>query len=175
MERDGSELPSKLKLKGFVDGAASPVQLTTSPGGELFYADLTGGTVRRIRYTAPPPTGEDKALNRPATASSTYSAEYAPGKAVDGDTTTRWSSTFNDNQWWQVDLGSSRQVDTVRVNWETAYASQYTISTSTDGTNFSNAATVNITQSGVETTTFAARSARYVRITGNTRGTAWGI
>ena len=29
--------------------------------------------------------------------------------------TTRWSSAFVDNQWWQVDLGSVRQVDSVRI------------------------------------------------------------
>jgi PKD repeat protein len=73
-----------------------------------------------------------------------------------------------------VDLGSVRQVDRVRLNWETAYAAEYTISTSTDGTTFSNAATVSLTQAGVETTTFSARGARYVRVTGVRRGTAWG-
>jgi glucose/arabinose dehydrogenase/PKD repeat protein len=175
MERAGTQLPSPSNIKSFVGGAASPVQLTMSPGGELFYADFGGGSVRRIRYTTSPPSGEDKALNRPAIASSTELAGFEPTKAVDGDNTTRWSSAFNDNQWWQVDLGSSRQVNSVRVNWETAYASQYAITTSTDGTNFSNATTVNITQAGVETTTFTARAARYVRITGITRGTAWGI
>jgi glucose/arabinose dehydrogenase/PKD repeat protein len=175
MERAGSQLPSPSNIKSFVGGAGSPVQLTMSPGGELFYVDIGGGTVRRIRYTAPLPTAEDKALNHPATASSSYPGGFEPGKAVDGDLTTRWSSTFTDGQWWQVDLGSARQVSSVRVNWETAYASQYTISTSTDGTSFSLAATVNITQAGVQTTTFTSRSARYVRVTGVTRATAWGI
>ena len=41
------------------------------------------------------------------------------------------SSTFADGQWWEVDLGSTRQVDTVSVNWEAAYASQYRISVAT--------------------------------------------
>jgi hypothetical protein len=117
----------------------------------------------------------DKALNRPASASSTVSTGYEPGKAVDGVSTTRWSSAFADNQWWQVDLGSVRQVDTVVVNWEAAYASQYRISTSTDGTSFTDAATVSIGVAGPRTTTFAARGARYVRITGVTRATVWGI
>src|SRR4051812_46331519 len=175
MQRAGNQLPSPSNIKSFVGGAGSPVQLVMSPGGELFYVDISGGTVRRIRYTAPPPNTEDKALNHTATASSTYAAGYEPAKAVDSNLTTRWSSTFSDGQWWQVDLGSARQVSSVRVNWETAYASQYTISTSTDGTTFSPAATVNITQAGVETTTFAARSARYVPVTGVARATAWGV
>jgi cysteine-rich repeat protein len=31
-------------------GAAHPVDLTVGPGGDLFYADIFGGTVRRIRF-----------------------------------------------------------------------------------------------------------------------------
>ncbi len=175
MQRSGSELPSPSNIKGFAGGAAAPVQLTMSPGGELFYADVAGGTVRRIRYIASAPSGEDKALGRPATASSVYRAGLEAGKAVDGDTTTRWSSAFADNQWWQVDLGSARQVSSVRVNWETAYAPRYDITTSTDGNTWSPAASVIISQAGAEVTSFTARAARYVRITAVTRATAWGV
>jgi glucose/arabinose dehydrogenase/PKD repeat protein len=174
-ETAGGSLPSPSNIKSFVGGAASPVQLVLSPGGEIMYVDLTSGTIRRIRYVAGAPSTEDKARNRPTSASSTYSSLYASGNAVDGDVTTRWSSTFTDNQWWQVDLGSVRQVDSVRVNWEDAYASQYRISTSTDGTNFTTGADVSINQAGVNVTTFAARGARYVRITGLQRATQYGI
>ena len=99
----------------------------------------------------------------------------SPARRSTALSTTRWSSAFADNQWWQVDLGSVRQVDTVVVNWEAAYASQYRISTSTDGTTFTDAATVTNGTVGPRTTTFAARGARYVRITGITRATVWGI
>jgi PKD repeat protein len=34
----------------FVAGAANPVDLATGPGGELYYVDIAGGTIRRIRY-----------------------------------------------------------------------------------------------------------------------------
>jgi glucose/arabinose dehydrogenase/PKD repeat protein len=175
MQRSGSELPSPSNIKSFAGGAATPVQLTTSPGGELFYADVAGGTVRRIRFTGPAPSGEDKALGRPATASSVYQAGLEPGNAVDGNATTRWSSAFADNQWWQVDLGSARQVSSVRVNWETAYASRYDITTSMDGTTWSPAASAVISHAGAEVTSFTARAARYVRITAVTRATAWGV
>jgi glucose/arabinose dehydrogenase len=41
----------------FVGGAANPVDLEIGPGGDLFYVDYTGGTIRRISYVAgtPPP------------------------------------------------------------------------------------------------------------------------
>jgi glucose/arabinose dehydrogenase/PKD repeat protein len=175
MQRSGSELPSPSNIKSFVGGAAAPVELRMSPGGELFYADITGGTVRRVSYVAPPPSGEDKALGRPATASSIYGPGFEAGRAVDGNGTTRWSSAFADSQWWQVDLGSARQVNSVRVNWETAYASRYNITTSTDGTTWSPAASVSIGQAGAEVTSFTTRAARYVRVTAVTRATAWGV
>jgi glucose/arabinose dehydrogenase len=118
---------------------------------------------------------EDKAAKRPVTASSFQRAGLEADKANDVDSTTRWSSSYADNQWWQVDLGTTRKVDTVELNWESAYASQYKIQTSTDGTSFSDAATENITSKGLKRTTFAARDARYVRVLGVTRATGYGI
>ena len=88
---------------------------------------------------------------------------------------TRWSSNFSNNQWWQVDLGRTRKVDRVTLNWEAAYASSYRIQTSTNGTSFTQAASVSITSPGVKTTTFTARDARYVRILGVTRATPYGF
>ena len=44
----------------------------------------------------------------------------------------------------QVDLGSAVSIDKVELNWEDAYASRYKILTSTDGTNFTEAADVTI-------------------------------
>jgi hypothetical protein len=56
-------------------------------------------------------------------------------KANDGDSTTRraLASSCADGQWWRVDLGSVRQVDTVSLNWEAAYASSYYIQVSYPG------------------------------------------
>ena len=115
------------------------------------------------------------ALNQPATSSSNENATYVPKNAVDGNTSTRWSSAFKDSQWWQVDLGGAQQVNKVTVNWEAAYASQYKIQTSLDGTTFTTQATVTGTGAGVKTTAFTAVSARYVRILGVTRATPYGI
>jgi len=45
-------LPDVSKRRSFVAGAANPVDLQVGPGGDLFYADHLGGTIRRITYTA---------------------------------------------------------------------------------------------------------------------------
>jgi len=118
---------------------------------------------------------EDMAAQRSATASSSESAARGPSRANDIDSATRWSSAYLDSQWWQVDLGSVRTIGAVEINWEAAYASRYRILTSTDGAGFTQAADVSLTSARLERTTFAARSARHVRVQGVTRATAWGI
>jgi glucose/arabinose dehydrogenase len=44
--------PSPSTIDTFAAGAANPVDLSFGPGGDLFYPDFDGGTIRRIRYTA---------------------------------------------------------------------------------------------------------------------------
>jgi PKD repeat protein/glucose/arabinose dehydrogenase len=62
-------LPDPNNRLTFVSGAANPVELQFGPGGDLYYVDLDGGTIRRVRAlvtnrapiaraTATPSTGE---------------------------------------------------------------------------------------------------------------------
>ena len=53
MLKGSNGLPDPTKIETFATGTAgaySPVDLVTGPGGDLFYVDLVGGTIRRIRY-----------------------------------------------------------------------------------------------------------------------------
>jgi hypothetical protein len=121
---------------------------------------------------------QDMALSKPASASSTENnrTDLRPALANDGNSSTRWSSSFVDDQWWEVDLGSVRQIDRVELNWETAYASRYSIETrASSSDSWSTAATVTISSPGLRAHTFPARNARYVRIQGDERATGWGI
>jgi len=52
MKKGVNGLPDLAKRSTFVAGAAAPVDLQIGPNGDLFYVDLTGGTIRRIRYSA---------------------------------------------------------------------------------------------------------------------------
>ena len=45
--------PDPSNRSAFASSAAGPVDLQIGPGGDLFYADLDGGTIRRIRYLHP--------------------------------------------------------------------------------------------------------------------------
>lgn len=46
-------LPDPNNVSSFLLGAADPADLKTGPNGDLFYADMNGGTIRRITYTKP--------------------------------------------------------------------------------------------------------------------------
>jgi glucose/arabinose dehydrogenase len=50
MFRGSGGLPDPSTRQTFNAGAAGPVDLAVGPGGDLFYADLSGGTIRRIRF-----------------------------------------------------------------------------------------------------------------------------
>ena len=44
-------LPDQSQVQPFIESAHGPTYLTIGPGGDLFYADFDGGTIRRVRYT----------------------------------------------------------------------------------------------------------------------------
>jgi hypothetical protein len=114
------------------------------------------------------------AASRTVTASSVQSGNPA-ANAVDGNPASRWASSWADGQWIQVDLGSSRPIARVLVRWESAYASAYKIETSPDGTTWTQRAAVTAGNGGLDTVTFPAVTARYLRLTGVTRATTYGL
>lgn len=82
-----------------------------------------------VDSTAP---SADLALHQKTTAS-TEDPDHPAAHATDGDTSTRWSSEYADNQWIQVDLGASKRFDRVAILWESAYPKTYVIQVSDDG------------------------------------------
>ena len=75
-------------------------------------------------------TATDLALNQPVTASSVENGGTSPQYAVDGNSSTRWSTQFSDPQWIYVDLGSTYNISEVKLNWETAAGQNYLIQVS---------------------------------------------
>ncbi|GAA5194892.1 penicillin acylase family protein [Rugosimonospora acidiphila] len=115
------------------------------------------------------------AAGRPASASSTQLLTgYTPGKATDGDPTSRWSSNWSDNQWIRVDLGSTQSIGRVILRWEDAYATAYRIDVSSDGNTWRTVSSTTTGNGGLDNDTFPATSARYVRMTGVKRATSYG-
>ena len=124
----------------------------------------------------------DLANGKTAHASSLEADHLPASLAVDGDATTRWSSAFSDAQWIYVDLGTSRSLSKVVLNWETACASAYTM----EGSNVDpaiNPADESIWTSIAPAITNGASGVReitvsgtyqYVRVHCTARATPWG-
>lgn len=85
---------------------------------------------------------------------------------TDGQSSTRWESEWEDNQWIKADLGGLYTVTGFKIEWDWAAAKAYTVQVSEDGANWtnvykktdgSNSAKVNYTFSN-------AKTARYIRV-----------
>jgi hypothetical protein len=108
-----------------------------------------------------------------ATASSSENAASAAAAAIDGDTATRWSSSFADAQWLQVDLGVQAQLSHVVLRWEGAYGKAFTIQVSAAGTSWSTVYSTTTGTGGTQSLTVAG-TGRYVRLNATQRGTPYG-
>jgi hypothetical protein len=113
------------------------------------------------------------AANRPTTTTGAQSGHPA-AHAVDGDPSTRWASEWRDNESITVDLGATRRVARVRLDWEAAYGTAYRIETSTDGRAWQQVYATSTGNGGIDNVTFVAADARYVRMVGVRRGTGYG-
>jgi len=87
MPKGTSGLPAPGQIKTFVAGAANPVNLEIGPGGDLFYVDFDGGTIRRIRYfsTNRPPVAVATASPTTGAAPLTVTFDGSGSSDPDGD------------------------------------------------------------------------------------------
>jgi len=106
-------------------------------------------------------------------AASSWEGGNAPAAAVDGQTTTRWSSEFSDPQWLRVDFGGVATVNRVVLNWEAAYATGYRLETSNDGNTWTTIYSTTSGRGGVEQLTVTG-TGRYLRFYGTARATGYG-
>jgi glucose/arabinose dehydrogenase/PKD repeat protein len=91
MLKGADGLPAPGQIRTFVAGAANPVNLETGPGGDLFYVDFDGGTIRRIHYnlsTNQPPVAVATATPTTGQAPLTVNFNGSGSSDPDGDTIT---------------------------------------------------------------------------------------
>src|SRR5690606_36645039 len=117
---------------------------------------------------------ENISQQKKVTTSSDQKTSHAGSYAVDGSTSTRWSSDFADGQWIAIDLESKHVITEVKLNWQNSYAVEYHIQTSNDGQNWTTVFTEQDGQGGLETISLNT-SARYVRMYGVKRFTRYGF
>jgi PKD repeat protein len=120
MLRRSATLPDQSRIQTFVANAANPVDLQLGPGGDLFYADFDGGTIRRVRYTAG---------NRPPTAVAKAAPAHGPTPLTVGFDAT--ASTDPDpgevlTYSWDLDGDGSEDATTSRPTFTYTQAGTYT-------------------------------------------------
>ena len=117
----------------------------------------------------------DLALNKPATASSSEIISTYPQAAVDGNSSTRWSSLYYNNQWWQVDLLHQVTPSQLSIVWQSAYAKNFNIQISADGKNWNTFGSNTAFTGGTSTMSNTnVLTGRYLRVNCVERQTAYG-
>ncbi|MBO3743897.1 glycosyl hydrolase [Actinoplanes flavus] len=86
-----------------------------------------------------PALGADLAQSRPIWAKTSENTWLDARWAVDGNSRTRWSSTYADSQWIYLQLARPTVVRKIRLDWEAAYARKFQVQVSADGTTWRNA------------------------------------
>ena len=156
-----------IKMEFYENGVGAIAQLFwTPPGGSR--------VVLPQSQLSSTPVSTLLSQGKPTTASSVETT-YASSYATDGDAATRWSSQFSDPQWIQVDLGLTKNITRVLLNWEIAAGKDYKIQVSDNGSSWTDIKTVTgNTASGVLDYTGLTGSGRYVRVYGTSRTTIYG-
>src|SRR5882724_1345449 len=113
-------------------------------------------------------------LKHPVTVSSVAN-ESLGANAVDGDETTRWSSAYKDNEWIYVDLGNSKTINEIKLDWEHAAGKDYDMEVSDDATTWKTVKSVtnNSSMGWLDYPGLNAKG-RYVRINCKARTTEYG-
>ncbi len=118
---------------------------------------------------------DNLAYNKPVKASSTSQDAGGPAQVADGNSGSRWSSDYRDNEWIYVDLGKEETISQVNLEWEAAYAKSYKLQLSDDATNWKDVYTEENSDGGSDRITFPKSKGRYVRLYAPKRATMFGI
>lgn len=142
--------------------------------GYSLYDMQVNGTVIDPNPPAPP-TRTNLALGKTATCSSSESGSYTADKAFDGNFATRWSSSFSDPQWIQVDLGATYSISAVNLYWEASAGKDYKIQVAdSPGGPWMDCISVTNGSYGLKMHEFAPKSGRYIRMYGTARTWTYG-
>jgi hypothetical protein len=151
---------------GTVYSGAVTIGSTATLKAIAYKSGMTDSSVTSATYTINLPPPVNLALNKTASASTTWSTSYTAAMAVDGSTSTRWSAASGQttNQWLLVDLGGTHTFSNVVIK-EISFqrVTAFKIQSSTDGTTFTDRAT-GTTIGSNKSVSFTAVSARYVRL-----------
>ncbi|WP_256010393.1 discoidin domain-containing protein [Desertivirga xinjiangensis] len=118
---------------------------------------------------------DNLAYQKPVSASTTSDEAGRPMAVTDGNSGSRWTSSYTDNQWVSVDMGKTEQISQVTIEWEAAFAKSYKIQVSEDEKNWRDVFTEHSSDGGSDRITFSKTNARYVRMYALSRATQYGV
>ncbi len=110
-------VPDPSSIRTFAAGAANPVHLQIGPGGDLFFADFDGGTIRQVSFTP---------ANRPPTAVATATPNTGPAPLTvqfDGSGSSDPDAGDSVSYAWDLD-GDGQYDDSTAVAPSYTYTSQ---------------------------------------------------
>jgi len=125
-------------------------------------------------WLVPNPNTLNLAYQKPVTVTSAE-APNAAAYAVDGDPTTRWGSLYADPQELVVDLGAPYMLNRVVILWETALGKDYLVQGSADNVTWTTLKSVTGNTEQFNEHLNLSGTARYLKIKGTARGTAYGF
>jgi hypothetical protein len=111
----------------------------------------------------------DLALDKNVTSSSSDILLNGPDAVTDGNPNTRWLSAKADPQWIMIDLEKVQAIGRVKLVWEKAYATSYSIQVSDDGTSWADIYSTTTGMGGTEELTGLKGNGRYIRMLGTQR------
>lgn len=155
-------------------GVSGTVQVTVAKGSSVVVVEVPAGATLATTGSTTTANGEpiaydtntqrDLALGATAQATVGASAAVPATALTDGQDATTWISSSSGARVATIDLGTDRTIGSVAVNWGVTFPATYSIETSTDGTTWSTAATVAASHGGKERTTFAGKTAHFIRV-----------
>ena len=110
------------------------------------------------------------ALNQPVTVSSSQDSAHDGSMSVDGNLSSQWQTqkvkgrNAPSTEWIEVDLGTSQNVGQVVLEWDSYYATGYSIQVSNNGSTWSTVFNTSSGNGGSESITFNTVQARYLRM-----------
>jgi len=122
-----------------------------------------------------PGSSSDLAFMKPTTCSGVESGFTNSDMAVDGISSTRWSSSFQDNQWWLVDLQHQVLPGSIIIVWEAAYAKMFNVQISTDNFTWQPLYTDNAFAGGTSSiSNISSLSGRFIKVNCVQRASVYG-
>lgn len=148
-------------------------------GYSILEFNVYGSGVGAVQAPAPniaagrPVVASSQEIDDPAHPKELTPRDYLATNVTDGDTGSRWSSTYGDDQWIYVDLGQSTVIGAVEFDWQNAFGRAYEIQVSDDASSWTTVYRTLASPGGNDRVPVYA-TGRYVRMHGIARATSFG-